>query len=192
MPDLPREQQTDAAIDACGRLREHPISVEMLRALIRLDGATGRLYWLPRSRAQWNGKYAGKEALTTVAARGFRFGMIFGRNYKAHRVSFALHYGRWPVGIVDHKDTDPGNNRPENLREATKRQNGQNMKPRGGASQYKGVRWHSESRKWVASCSDAAGRTRHLGMFTSEIDASRARDAAAREWHGEFALLNGV
>ena len=37
--------------------------------------------------------------------------------YKAHVIVFFLHHGRWPVGIVDHKNGIRDDNRPENLRE---------------------------------------------------------------------------
>ena len=38
--------------------------------------------------------------------------------------------------------------------------------------------------------SGSGGRKRHLGQFTDETEAARARDRAAAEAHGEYARLN--
>lgn len=182
----------------------HPIPVESLRQLLRMDPETGRLYWLPRgvewfkdgaysaarACAIWNGRFAGTEALTAPDGHGYRAGRIFGRHYQAHRVVFTLHNGRWPVGLVDHEDTDTTNNRPLNLRESTKAQNGQNSGGKGGTSGYCGVSWHKMGSKWHASCRDQYGIKRHLGLFSDEMDAARAYDDFARSEHGEFARLN--
>lgn len=179
------------------------IPTETLKRLFRIDRDTGRLYWLPREPemfrdgkypaarlcSMWNAHYAGKEALTSPIGP-YRSGRIFGRHYLAHVIVFAIDNGRWPTDNVDHRDNDGGNNRPDNLREATRQQNMRNSGSRGGTSQYCGVVWHKGGRKWMAYCTDGSGKRRHLGMFVNEVDAARAYDAAAREWHGEFARLN--
>jgi hypothetical protein len=179
------------------------ISVETLRQLLRLDPETGKLYWLPRGpewfaggkypadrlARMWNAQYAGRQALTCHHGP-YRAGRIFRRMYLAHVVIFALANGRWPIGDVDHKDTDKSNDRPDNLREATRQQNMRNSGARGGTSKFCGVSWHAGGRKWIASCADDTGKRRHLGLFAEESAAARAYDAAARQWHGEFARLN--
>ena len=175
------------------------VPVEVLRELLRLDADTGRLFWLPRPRemfatqrafATWNARYAGQEAFTSDDGRGYRVGAIFNRNYRSHRVIFALHHGRWPEGDVDHRDTDPSKNLPENLREATRQQNLQNSNGKAGTSRFRGVSWYPASRKWTARCTDGDGKPRYLGRFADEEEAARAYDRAAREWHGEFTRLN--
>lgn len=166
------------------------IPIDVLRQLLRLDVETGRLYWLPRGNPSFDTKFAGKEALATPTKEGYRCGAIFNCRRQAHRVVFALYYGRWPDGDTDHEDTDPGNNRPGNLRDATRRQNSQNQKPKGGTSPYKGVSWDSANKKWQAHGRSAAGRSTRLGRFTDEIAAAEAYDAFARREHGEFARLN--
>ena len=179
------------------------ITVAVLRQLLRLDEDAGRLYWRHRpvdffrdtpgrtaagACAIWNARFAGKEAFTATVSRGYRAGHIFDRQYRAHRVVFALHHGRWPDGGVDHQDGDPCNNMPGNLREATQAQNGRNVGSRGGTSRFCGVSWYKRGRKWVAYCK--GGGRRHIGYFSEEVDAARAYDAAARERHGRFARLN--
>lgn len=91
---------------------------------------------------------------------------------------------------VDHIDGDGLNNRRENLRLATPAQNSANMRARPGSlSGFKGVTWSKNAKRWRAKIR-ANGRHRHLGYFTSEEEAARAYDDAARELHGEFACVN--
>jgi len=92
--------------------------------------------------------------------------------------------------VCDHIDHDGANNTQRNLRLCTRRQNGKNQRRRtDGRSKYKGVSWHKGDRKWHARIYHD-GRCHHLGAFTSEIEAARAYDRAARILHGPFASLN--
>ena len=40
-----------------------------------------------------------------------------GRQYMAHRVAWALYYGKWPDHTIDHINRDPSDNRIDNLRD---------------------------------------------------------------------------
>ena len=51
------------------------------------------------------------------------------------------------------------------------------------SSQYRGVNWHKEARKWVAHIT-IDGVLKHIGYFVNEADAARAYDARAREEWG--------
>lgn len=95
-----------------------------------------------------------------------------------------------PKILVDHRNRYGLDNQRGNLRITTKSQNGMNAgKHRKGASRFRGVHWHKKARKWCAELV-VHGRKHYLGLFVSELDAARARDAAAIELHGEFARLN--
>lgn len=111
---------------------------------------------------------------------------INGRDVYMHRLILGFPKGKQ----VDHANHDGLDNRRANLREATKAQNMQNVAKSVGSSRYRGVHKHYKLKgRWVAQVT-VDGRTRHVGIFHSEIDAARARDAAARKYHGEFAYLN--
>jgi HNH endonuclease/AP2 domain len=98
---------------------------------------------------------------------------------------------------VDHKDGDTFNNKAENLRPATKSQNGANskkMKLRKGkptSSKYKGVHYSKSAGKYIANVY-CDGKRYGCGSFDNEIDAARAYNKKAKELFGEFALLNKI
>lgn len=185
----------------------HPIPVDVLRQLVRLDPETGRLYWLPRKAeltpsgtysaerrcAAWNAKWPGTEALATPDQHGYRGGRIFNHHYKAHRVVFALIEGRWPTDEIDHINGDPSDNRFANLREASRSDNVCNRRGSLATSARKGVYWAKHANMWRVECKTRqSGRLHrvHVGYFKDENEAALAYDKAARELHGEFARLN--
>jgi len=91
------------------------------------------------------------------------------------RESTLMHYeilGKSLGYVSDHIDGDGLNNRRNNLRLVTKRQNNQNRKNqiRGKTSKYPGVDWYKQKGKWRARIY-IDGRTEHLGFFVSELDA---------------------
>ena len=91
---------------------------------------------------------------------------------------------------VDHRNGNKLDNRDENLRLATKSQNGVNWQtPRPKSiSQYYGVSRNRRTGHWTAEISDNG--TRHfLGVFETQEDAVRVRDGAAIALHGDFAKL---
>jgi len=85
-------------------------------------------------------------------------------------------------------------NRRQNLRTVTRRQNHMNMRKgsnREFASKYKGVTWYKKLGKWVARIKLATGWT-YLGAFVDEKDAALAYNTAARLHFGEYAKLNQI
>lgn len=89
---------------------------------------------------------------------------------------------------VDHKDRDSLNNRTENLRVATHRQNLCNVGLRATSTSGRiGVTRHQGG--WVARIS-VNGKRLHIGCFATREAAALAYNKAALKYHGEFAVLN--
>lgn len=120
---------------------------------------------------------------------------------RGRKTSLALH--RFildaPEGLfVDHRNGDPLDNRRENLRICTVRENSTNIvsSKNRKAGGFKGVSWNRNAGKWEAYIGAGAvgpnGRRRrmYLGLFADPADAARAYDAAAALHFGEFAALN--
>jgi hypothetical protein len=91
----------------------------------------------------------------------------------------------------DHINHNGLDNRKANLRIATHTQNVWNRRKfkTPSRSKYKGVDWVKDIKRWRARIT-VDGRRLHLGFFRDEVDAAKAYDQAAREYHKEFAALN--
>lgn len=98
-----------------------------------------------------------------------------------------------PGMVVDHINRNGLDNRRENLRTCTRRQNAWNhgrRKPDNASSQFLGVyRDRKDPDKWSVKVT-RDGEAVNLGPFDDEMEAARARDRKALELHGEFAYLN--
>jgi hypothetical protein len=91
---------------------------------------------------------------------------------------------------VDHVDRNGLNNRRLNLRPCVSYLNKGNLgKSIANTSGYKGVSFHKQSGRW-RSYITKNDKFVHLGLFSNVREAALAYDTAAREYFGEFALLN--
>lgn len=98
---------------------------------------------------------------------------------------------KFPIGVVDHKDTNIFNNQKYNLRICTQSENSRNQsKPIGKyASKYKGVSFNKKLKKWVAYIR-VNRRLINLGLFSNEIEAAIEYNKFAIIYFKEFANLN--
>ena len=96
-----------------------------------------------------------------------------------------------PKIFVDHINHNGLDNRKENLRICTNTQNCRNAKKRlaNGASKFKGVSWSKRCNKFHAAI-QINKQYKHIGYFTSELEAAKAYDKVAKTYFGEFAYLN--
>lgn len=92
--------------------------------------------------------------------------------------------------IIDHINRNGLDNRQENLRFCTNKENTRNRVGQINASScYKGVDWKKSNKKWRARIR-VNDKEFHLGCFVKEEDAAQAYDEAAIKYFGEFAYLN--
>lgn len=79
--------------------------------------------------------------------------------------------GKPPKGFeVDHENGNGLDNQRHNLRFVTHRENCQNRKNQKSSSQYQGVYWRINEKKWSAQI-QINGIVKHLGYFHDELDA---------------------
>ena len=91
---------------------------------------------------------------------------------------------------VDHVNLNKLDNRRENLRPCSHKQNCRNQSAKArNVAGFKGVGFDVERNKWRAQIM-IDGRQHFLGRYEKAEDAARAYDAAARSQFGEFARPN--
>ena len=116
--------------------------------------------------------------------RGYVVTRVDGMRYQAHRICYYMGMGVQPE-YVDHINGVKNDNRLENLRSVTHKDNMRNSKKRkDNISGTMGVCYHKGTGKWEARL----GRT-YLGLYTNKIDAQEARalaqlDAGYHDNHG--------
>ena len=104
-----------------------------------------------------------------------------GKTVQMHRTVWKLAGRRLPrrPHLLDHKDLDGLNNQLNNLRAATRSQNGHHCGPSSrNSSGFKGVYFDRRRKKWIAQIT-IQGVKMHQGSFDTAEDAARAYDKAA-------------
>lgn len=148
------------------------------------DYRDGQLYWKERINSSIDiSKPAGD-----IGTDGYRRIQIEGKRYRAHRLIWKYYYGKDPKEFIDHIDGNRTNNNIENLREATRQQNGFNRGPqKNNKLGIKGVR--KQKNKYRASIK-INGKEKHLGMFFTIEEARLVREEAENKIFKEFSVLN--
>lgn len=174
-----------------------------LRQLLRYEPETGKFFWKERPvemfsgksqpperiHANWSARFLGKEAFTSTNQDGYKESHVRGKCLRAHRVAWAIYYGEWPKGEIDHINGVRDDNRIANLRDSEHCENMRNGLLRAdNKSGLKGVSWDSESNRWRAQIM-ANGKKKNLGRFDCPNAAHAAYCEAAKKYHGEFARL---
>lgn len=113
---------------------------------------------------------------------------------RLHNIVWEINNGSVPEGYtVDHiQQGEWGalDNRLENLRLATKRQQQINRRAEyNSTSQYRGISLHA-SGKWMAQATDSCGIYVYVGLFSDEIEAALAVDRANYIMHKNYVNLN--
>lgn len=121
-----------------------------------------------------NGRKSGDPAGVKTTNQGYLYTHVNRRLFLVHRLIWVVRTGRWPESQIDHVNGVTTDNRFENLRQATPRENMQNKrKYKNSSSRFVGVYYDRRDRRWRASIR-VDRKTYHLGSFAYE---ESARDA---------------
>lgn len=105
-------------------------------------------------------------------------GKVAGVLVLAHRAAWAVAHGAWPDAEIDHVNHNRRDNRLENLRAVSRRQNAMNASLRSdNTSGVVGVTWQPSRGKWAAQIG-VKGRVVPLGRYAHLEDAVHARRTA--------------
>lgn len=180
----------------------------LLRELISYNPETGSLSWKERAAnhfrdtgnrskehiaANWNSRYEGTPALNADSGNGYLTGSIFNLKFYAHRVAYCIYHGEWASADIDHINGNGKDNRIENLRSVSRRDNCRNRPmQRNNNSGLNGVHWNKACRKWRVTCLGE-----DLGLYENIDDAAIARASAERgkgfhDNHGRVSQISDV
>lgn len=164
------------------------VSLTRLKKLLSYEPHTGIFRWIAAPSKVCHSDFVGRIA-GTKSRRGYVVIRVDGGFYKAHRLAWFYVTGAWPKEDIDHKNSDKGDNRFQNLREATRQENNRSKPPqRNSRSGVTGIGWRKRERKWLARIT-VDKKHRYLGLFHDKQAAIRARRDAEIELFGDFAPM---
>lgn len=101
------------------KVKKSDITSEEIHAWFECDDATGQLYWKSTN-----------EPAGHIGRKGRRFVSMFGLHIPATHIIWMLMYDRWPASgmVIHHRNTNPADDRIENLEEITKEEDDLNRR----------------------------------------------------------------
>jgi len=146
-----------------------------LKERLSYDPLTGLFTRLTSHRIDRAGKKPG--ALNTNGHLQIR---VDGRLYLAHRLAWLYVHGTWPTGQLDHFNGVRDDNRIDNLRDCSNKQNSENRKMHArNTSGYRGVSFDKKRQKFRAYVGHE-GRMCLVGFY-DKVDEAGAAAKAARD-----------
>lgn len=134
-----------------------------------------------RADSKWTQGYRAVRGLPSIKA------LVY-----AHRAAWAMYYGKFPDGPLDHINRIRDDNRLVNLRLTNKSLNNFNSKQRSdNSSGFRGVSWCKQRNKWISVISVDKQRF-HLGYFCSKAEAAVAYAQAAQRYYGAGADVMAI
>lgn len=155
-----------------------PFTPDQLQEKLNYDPETGVLTW----KKCHDSTKIGKPAKSLDVAGYVQINMS-GHVLKGHRVAWAIHYGQWPDGQIDHINGNRSDNRIANLRCVDNQTNCQNQRNgvRPNATGFIGV--HRDSTGKYRAKIQFNGKQMHLGGYATPEEAHAAYVNAKRQLH---------
>lgn len=160
---------------------------ELLHSLFAYSFVEGALYW----KVRLSPKARLDQPAGSTDPEGYRVITVNGKTYRRHRLVWA-YFNCDPGNMeIDHLNGVKGDDRLENLRLATRRENSWNTTYKTNKSGAPGVCWHARDKKWRVSIKDQ-GINKHLGYYSDLQEAQKAYIEASRSIHGSFSVFNRI
>lgn len=138
-----------------------------LKKQLNYDPETGIFTWVVSCNNQIKtGSMAG-----TINNRNYICIQINKKIYLAHRLAWVYVYGEWPK-VIDHINGIKTDNRIENLRNVTQKENGQNRKEHRNGHLL-GTTYDKALKQWKA-CIIINKKRIHLGLYQTQENAHNA------------------
>ncbi len=156
---------------------KNALTAGRLKEVLLYDPQSGLFFWRV---AKWDlrGRRAGCKR-----ADGYVLIRVDGVLIYAHRLAWLYMTGEWPGKLIDHVDTDKGNNRWNNLRAADHITNSHNVRKPARSSTASGLLGVQRNHGGWQATITVAGKRSCLGTFSTPEEAHAAYVAAKRELH---------
>jgi hypothetical protein len=156
------------------------LHIDRLHELLIYQPETGLFFW----KVQRSGKTKAGVLAGSKNGSGYINLRIDYLAYGAHRAAWAMHYGVWPDGDIDHINGNRADNRIENLRDVPRSTNLQNQRKahRDNTTGYLGVSKRGD--RFRAKIMRNY-RLYDLGEFLTADEASAAYQAAKQRLHDQ-------
>nr|BAR24181.1 putative NHN endonuclease [uncultured Mediterranean phage uvMED] len=157
--------------------------LEELQKILSYDPGTGVFTWI----VSVSPKALAGSAAGSFDPRGYGKLVYRYKPYLLHRLAWLFGTGEDPRSFtVDHINRDKRDNRLQNLRLATSRQQqGNKGLQSNNISGIKGVHWDKARGKWVAYIA-LNRKVKNLGRYPTKEEAAEAYQKAAANHFGEF------
>lgn len=122
------------------------------------------------------------------------YGYAVREDRKNHIIGLHTFIMNTPDGYeIDHRNLDKLDNRKENLRICTNKQNARNKFQKNNKTGYKGVSistWNKSNPYRVTI--NLNKKQIQVGYFKTAIEAAKAYNEVVKKYHGEFAYINKI
>lgn len=140
-----------------------------LKEILDYGPQTGKFKWKsPKSNRVKIGDEAG-----CIINNKYKVIHLNKKNYYTHRLAWLYVYGSWPKNHIDHINGNTDDNRIENLRDVTHRQNNGNKKIHINGGRLVGATYNKIRKKWQARIKFKQ-IVKHIGYYNTDIEAHNA------------------
>ena len=152
------------------------ITYQNLVEILEYSAETGLFKWKKKISNRCS------DVVGTKTENGYISIRINNKSYRAHRLAWLYVYKEMPNKFIDHINRVRDDNRIENLRLATQKQNNENRINTNKTTGIRGVFWDKERNKF-ASCISQNNKTIALGRYNTLKEAETAYKQAAKKLH---------
>jgi len=145
------------------------------------DPINGGLIWRRKKARANSGDRVGGFDLDGYVTTG-----INGKKYRVARLVWFYIHKEWPQGHIDHIDRNKSNDRIENLRVVTIKENNINRASSKQQRKLNLPKWVTPHGKKYRSCVRANGKIHKFGPFDTPEEAHDVAANFAKKHHGEF------
>jgi hypothetical protein len=150
-------------------MSEKNLSLKFVLEMLEYIPETGQLIQKKKRPKIQVGSEAG-----CITPHGYRYIQLCGEKYAAHRLVWFIKNGSFPDSHLDHIDGNNLNNRFENLRKVTVKQNSENkIAQKNNKLKLRGVCFNKRLGKYIAQIQHN-GKNKHIGTFDTAEDARHA------------------